>query len=1416
MTNDSPRASNQQPHLAGQDSRAINIGRDAAGNVLVTGDGNTISVTLVIADQRLASHLRRTADVPSENPYPGLDAFYEDNAEWFFGRQRLVDRAWLLLQTIRRGGGSQILAIVGASGSGKSSLVRAGLIPELARRPLRHLGSSSVLVMRPGRNPCQRLRETTVLLPGVNAGVEFPSDPGEGLSKEDALHRLLRNRAAPSRSAVVLVIDQFEELFTECEDAGNRERFLRCVEFAACAREEPVTVIITIRSDFVGACPLASVFGKAIREHRLPMTPMDRNDLFDAISRPAARLGHPWPAALVENLVAQAEGRMGALPLLQFALRRLWPEQVADTLDDSKWSSRLIEEFLVETAETLFTASERTEGNRGPTRQILRRAFLAMVQYGEGTSDTRRVVRLSEIVGVGETPEQVRQALASFAAPEVRLVTTAEINDEPTYELTHEALIASWDRLHAWLGNVPDRAESERIRADLRMHRKSLVTASEWKAGGAGLWRGTDLELFRRYATRVPDDLTAIQIEFLARSLRHSRMERWLAYTAVASLVALAVFAGVLAKSSRQREMEALEQRGEANRRAAEALAREAVSRRSGAEAAAWLQQTNPSFSTVSLALQAVQAGTSWCLQESTDWVGGSSSWSSEGRFMAYSPHDGPTLSIYDMRSGLYAAIARPDDTGSSNEFLGIACLSWSPAGSPVLAVGFDEGPLKLWRQGDKSLRSLPGYDGRGGEGLKFDGTRLTFGWSPDARELLSTGRDGHIRCWQVPLDAEPYLKFDRHTTGLFEGANDRTEWSPDASLVAVCTESHAVRIWERKTESWRTVLESPPGVTCMAWSPDSQHLAVGLANGTLVFWDRTAPDKFREYVAVPEAIPDDNDRIINYNLRPPDEAYWAAAAEFTQQDEADGRRRMMAYRTQAFARGKVPIELAWSKDGNMLAFTSTGSQLWLLDTVSGKLRLIGRARGALKWSSTDKIAAIVAQGTLGVWTIRRVDTWYAKSLLTSSADYFVSGEKEIMKFSWCPDGRAVFSESAYGHAEIWDTQTHVGGAIEGLDVERPHDLGWSHSGRFLAVSSWEGLEISVWDKNTGRIKKFPTNGSREAKVKWSPSADTLLLFSPDEKAILYDAVREVATALDGFPGSSESVRWMREGKNIIVFNPGNVFIYDSVARKVEHRYSLGSLPPVDEGGGRFDISPDEKSIVVNQSDATLLIYDLVAGKMETLRQSLPGKRRAAVVQLNWLDRNRIMVMDNFYGWEWWDLPTKKNLDLLENPRPGIISKIGGGVRLVAWSPHSRRLATGSHNVIRILDENLDLVRNVSAHTGEVGAIVWSPDGELLASGGGGERLQNGDSAIRITEVASGKTIAFERHTDGAWAAAWSPDQGVLASSSDDGTVRLWPFPRTAEQYNRFLANRTNLVGKSGVIERQPFSGLPWWRSREQ
>ncbi|MBV5269858.1 MAG: ATP-binding protein [Afipia sp.] len=341
-------------------ARSITVGEDAYGNVFIAGDNNSVRVTLVVADRRLRSKIENSGIDPTAkvNPYQGLDAFYETEASFFFGRSKSVRRLWLQFRQLQRGAVPRILPVVGASGSGKSSLVRAGFLPELARERVDGLEHPRIFVLRPGPTPLIRLRDALNHVDHTQGALSVNLEAAEVDGTFRALHYFLSTQSLEKGPRSVIVVDQFEELFTECTDANARTAFLGNLAYGAAHSDGAVSIVLTIRSDFTSAVDFPA-FSNALRENRFIIQAMDRDELTEAVARPALDMGNPWPVALVETLVSQAEGRSGALPLLQFALKRLWPSNLAGTLDEQSWSTTLIEDFLVEAADALYEAAGR-------------------------------------------------------------------------------------------------------------------------------------------------------------------------------------------------------------------------------------------------------------------------------------------------------------------------------------------------------------------------------------------------------------------------------------------------------------------------------------------------------------------------------------------------------------------------------------------------------------------------------------------------------------------------------------------------------------------------------------------------------------------------------------------------------------------------------------------------------------------------------------------------------------------------------------------------------------------------------------------------------------------------------------------------------------------------------------------------
>jgi WD40 repeat protein len=1079
-------------------NRGVTIGRDAANNVIVTGDRNDVRVTLIVVDRRLRDDFALPATGQAiENPYRGLDAFYETDAAWFFGRTKLIERAWILFQNLQHGTGPRILAVTGASGSGKSSLVRAGLLPELARQPMEGLKSPRVLVLRPGAAPLSRLAEVLARLPSVVDNIEGQLGKATEVGRFEALHRFATALPDAGQSRLVLVVDQFEELYTECQDAEARSAFLENLAFASSQPDHIVSVVLTLRSDFAGAVQAPGAFANAVRESRLMVQPLDRDELTDAIARPAHLLGHPWPPELVENLVAQAEGRAGTLPLLQFALKRLWPEHLANRLDDATWSSQLIEDFIVQAADVLFEKAGIPEGDTTPEQRIIQRAFLAMVQLGEGTADTRRVAHLSEFVASGEDADRVRTILAPFVAPEARLITTSEQQGQPAYELTHETLIASWGRLRAWLGGVPDKKVSEAIRSDLRLHRRLASAALEWKEGHGGLWRPPELGVLEAYRRHAQADLTNDEKEFSDASAREWRAEQeherrmrrrvlilWLAV--VLTVLGLAgggyywwaEHVSSLARNLSQSGIRAL---SDHDFNSASLLLAKAVALRDNpvdreflfeARVGASQGAVSPHvsgvlarFSPNGAFLAAIEDNARIVLYRSDGSPTGTTgrdpevadqaiiggyivSVSPTGRFVAYSKKGGG-INVWDFAvSRLVGDQERPQSAGAAcpSRIGPSSTIRPDHPDAPTSTIAFSQDETHIafgTRDGYVEVRDLTGH----GE-LRFcahKGTvhRIAFGQSSD---LLATGgADRAVRLWKNGmLDAE---------LGAHEDYVTDIAFNATATTLASAGADGAVRIWDVTTRRMLQILVGHQGiVNTVRFNPNPDLVVSGGQDRTVRLWSL--------------AIGKETTRLQTSSastLGVTDVAF-SSDGRILSVIDSDGAIRQWDIRDtpEGFSlHTSGPIAaVRFHPDGHRVAAAGHSSNILVWDIDRGITTTLPQAHHGVIWtlafSSKGVLASGGEDGVLRLWDVDR----------GSQVGSYTDNMGDIYAVAFDPTGELVaaapYEEGEGGAVRIWNTTT--GNLVTKIPQqdESIWSVAFSPDKKFISLGSI--TDIEVWD----------------------------------------------------------------------------------------------------------------------------------------------------------------------------------------------------------------------------------------------------------------------------------------------------------------------------------------------------------------
>lgn len=442
------------------------------------------------------------------NPYKGLRPFLEADAPDFYGREALVQR--LLERLGRPGDGSRFLGVVGPSGSGKSSLVRAGLLPALRRGALPSSEGWFVTDMHPGRHPMEEL-EAALLRVAVRppAGLLGLLEAGPRGLLEAA------DRIVPDGAELVLVIDQFEEAFTLTQDGGERSQLLDAVRVAVADSASRVRMIVTLRADFYDRplrhAQVAELLG-ACTEVVPPLTP---DELQRAVVRPAERAGLAVDPALVAQVAADVVEQPGALPLVQYALTELF---------DRRADGRLTLEAYRDIGGVVGAIAARAEhlfASRDPAEQeTVRQLFLRLVTLGEGTSDTRRRIRLSELSAIEVEPGSMDSVLDAYGRHRLLTFDRDPATREPTVEVAHESLLNAWDRLHRWI---------DAAREDVQTNRRLADAAKEWNGNRrerSFLLTGSRLDQFESWASSTGLSVGRPEREFLHASVSRREQEQ--------------------------------------------------------------------------------------------------------------------------------------------------------------------------------------------------------------------------------------------------------------------------------------------------------------------------------------------------------------------------------------------------------------------------------------------------------------------------------------------------------------------------------------------------------------------------------------------------------------------------------------------------------------------------------------------------------------------------------------------------------------------------------------------------------------------------------------------------------------------------------------------------------------------------
>jgi len=1125
----------------------------------VDGDVGVAPAALPDIDERAPP-----AAVPS--PYKGLEAFQPNDASYFFGREALVADISARLAE------APFLGVVGASGSGKSSVVRAGVVPALWRGALPGSGGWKVLIFTPGEHPLEEVAMRIARLQGIAPGsilADLQTDPARA--------RLAIDQALidePAQARVVLVVDQFEEVFTLCRQEEERRLFIDALIASTATSDSQAVVILAVRADFYPRCAAYPSLVSAVQDRQVLVGPMDETELRAAIEGPAARAGLSLEPGLVEAILRDVGDEPGALPLVSHALFETWARRRGRMLTRSGYAdSGGVKAAIARTAETVLS-------ELAPAQQtIARNIFLRLTELGEGTEDTRRRVNRDELVLRADDAAELDTVLQVLAAR--RLVTVGE----ETVEVAHEALIREWPTLRRWL---------DEDREGLVIHRRLTDDAREWlelARDPSALYRGARLQAAVDWAGEHTADLNSLERQFLEASRaaeeteldatrRRNRRLRILALgLAVVALAALAATAfAVVAREQANDQRKTAESRTLATEALANLDTRVDLALLLSLEA----YRKKPTFEARNAALAAFKR-TSRLLALLSG---------RDANAVAFHPTNG-TLAVAGLGGVDLWDVRKRQRIGQILDDVAAQAVSYSPSGTMLAVQGQAE--LILWDVRQKQVikaRQRP----KGGlsDGIDF---------SRNGTMIASVeGNGNQIARWQVPslrpigkplpgpndpfglssirfsptddvlaaASSEKLVLWDHLTRGqprsqtLGRGGAETIAFSPDG-LTLAAADLYEIVLWDvqaRKRQPLR--FSAPDLINALAFNGDGSILAS--AGEDVRLWDIRGGSEFGDPLVahtgdvVDVAFgPDDklasasNDQVVLWDggrdnlgvllkdVAPEDVAFSPRRAQLafvttTELGLFDVDTRSVSVVNLGGDAAEIS-HIAYSRDGGAVAAANGNRVLmWRVHPTpqQGARRLPGRLE------SVSDIAFSPAEETLAAAALNGVTLWSGESRWRRPVR-LTGTQASAIAFSRDGNSLAIAAPDAI---YVWDTRVHR--PTEQLrfipDVEA---FAFSPDGKLLALAAEK--DVYLWDRGRSRPIGAPLGAHRDtvAKLAFSPDGRTLASASLEELVFWDVGTRRVLG--EPFRGLGAVVAFDRDGLRLATTDFSDTILLRSV-----------------------------------------------------------------------------------------------------------------------------------------------------------------------------------------------------------------------------------------------------------------------------
>ncbi|MBL9003976.1 MAG: PD40 domain-containing protein [Myxococcales bacterium] len=1178
-------------------------------------------------------------------PYAGLSAFGPQERRFYFGREVLTEKLWRRCQElVSVAGTTRLLAVLGPSGSGKSSVARAGLAAEIERRPLAFVNHEQktapprFAMLKPGSHPLRAL--AAALASASTEGADTP---------------------------LVVLIDQFEEIYTLCNDAAERDVFVELVLLGGQTPGLPILIVLTLRSDFIGeTLRQHPALNRLFDEQSRLVTAMSDDEMRRAIAAPAASIGRSIDDATIGLLWNEAQGRDGALPLLEFALSLIWEGMLA-----GKTAAATLQEIGGVGGALAGKAREIYGALPDKDQATARRALARLVQLGQGTRDTRRRAAIGELCGRMEDEAAVLSVLRRFSSENARLVTLSADGRETVAEVTHEALFEHWTELRTWINES---------RQDRALHDRAMDAAKRWDVARrpAGLlFRSPDLDLLRSYQQRKEEDLTPLQEEFLTASVRQQRSEHLLRIGAVLSVFLAVIIASAIYIATERRRTQEERARSQA---AHEKLLDTYVERgqellfekRDPSAGLLWLHRAQGEGSRqpalpelLKSAMQSVDAAQAVLIGHTGPVV--SAAFSEDSRRVLSLSQDG-TARVWEAESGRPIAVLKPDG-------LGIKMAAWGANGQLVLTVHRDN-RVRVWQADNgRPLVELRGHDG------EID----SAAWSPDGKRIVTASRDRTARVFAAE-DGRFLFELKGHQ-GEVKGA----AWSPDGKRIATVCEDRSIRVFA--AEDGQLVTTLPAGkrnIFRVAFSPDGGRIATGSYDCAVQIWEAAGERLLLELKDNVEGHDQCSPEFSLANQHIVPSIGEPMARLF---DSTDGR-----FVAELKGHSENIRSVAFSPDGRRLVTTSADhtARIWKAEDGQFVFALRGHADEVTyaAWSPNGRLIVTASKdSTARIWNSG--DRWGGVRL--------TGHEERITSLAWSPDGRRIVTAKEDKTAWVWEVAT-VG--LRSQLVGHKHAIlsaSFSPDSRRVATASSDGT-AGIWEADTGRLlTALKGHGSVVWFVTFSPDGRRVITTSSDKTARIWET--ESGRQLFELKGHEDSVR-------LATFSPDGRRVATAGVDKTARLWEVDTGRLISELKGHqmwvysAAFSHDGTRIVTASVDRTARVFATDTGRLVAVLKGHESTVNSAVFHP---DGRRVVTASLDRTARVWEAESGRLLAVLKGSKGDI-------TRATLSRAGSRILTWGGEDVARVWDTDSGrLLTELQGQSPFIDA-AWSPDGRSVAT----------------------------------------------------------------------------------------------------